>query len=136
MAEENSDKKIDIFNFAICSNLNNFSSKKKTLKREIYENRVKYGKLSKLGIVLDEVRYFSNFEENVKEIISNEYFMKKTDTNKMNNPLINNNNDDIQFSFNINSHRRKYKLQSMLNDRLHILDKINKEIEEIEQKNK
>ncbi len=34
MAEENSNKNIDIFNFAISSNLNNFSSKKKTLKRE------------------------------------------------------------------------------------------------------
>ena len=118
--------KVDVSNLHICSNLDALTTNKKTLKRKIYENRLNYGRLSQIGIVLDEVRYYPFYQNNnVQEMISKDNFYKKPDNINLLNTLVHN-NDEINFSLGIRSHRRKYKLESMLEEKLNALEKINK----------
>ena len=122
---------VDLYNQHMCSNLNSFSSKKKTLKCKIYENRLNYGKLSKIGLVLDEVKYLPYFQNNIQDLVSNDTFYKKAENINLSKTFVYN-NKDINFSVAIRSHRRKSKLQSMLELKMNDLDKINKEIQENE----
>jgi hypothetical protein len=125
------------YHVAVNSISNNVITKHKTLKQEIYERRLKYANLSRLGLVIDEVRYEKDMKIN-ENTANNNNFNKngKEENDKIeiiyDQNIINNNYLGVNFSLNNKiSSRRKRRLYQLLNEKLIKLGNINKELEEL-----